>query len=256
MWSVATWEQYKQTKKEGGVTSMWAKFGPLMLAKCAESLALRRAFPNELSGVYSQEEMAQAIPDAEYTPPKPPAPRANTVKSDGAKASPEAIKLLHTLRGKVGGLVVCDKAKPCPYPNGKRCGYHTQLAAFKTADGFPALTSKDLSPDQISNLITRYEAKIETQAARAADDPDLGAALERPATGEPGALEREPGSDDEEMADPGDLADLEEACFKRWGAGFQKQFPAWLKGAFDYDGVMELRKDEAIEAIRMIREGK
>jgi phage recombination protein Bet len=60
VWAVATWEQYKQTTRDGGVTSMWAKMGPLMLAKCAESLALRRAFPNELSGVYSAEEMAQA----------------------------------------------------------------------------------------------------------------------------------------------------------------------------------------------------
>jgi len=62
IWAVATWDAYCQRKADGSPTRMWSPvgFGPHMLGKCAEMLALRKAFPMELSGLYSAEEMAQS----------------------------------------------------------------------------------------------------------------------------------------------------------------------------------------------------
>ena len=85
LWAVARFDAYASRKKNGDLTRMWEQMPDVMIAKCAESLAIRRAFPQELSGLYTAEEMAQAD--------NQPAPRRDVPRLSLAKAQGLAEKL-------------------------------------------------------------------------------------------------------------------------------------------------------------------
>lgn len=59
---IALWREYVQTTKDRDsgeirVTKMWNQRSAGQLAKCAEALALRKAFPQDLSGIYVDAEL-------------------------------------------------------------------------------------------------------------------------------------------------------------------------------------------------------
>lgn len=83
-WGVARFASYAQKKKDGSLTRMWAAMSDVMIAKCAEALGLRKAFPQELSGLYTSDEMDPATAPAE--------PKAEPVKIAAPATVPSDVK--------------------------------------------------------------------------------------------------------------------------------------------------------------------
>lgn len=84
--ATARWSQYYPGDSQG---FMWKKMPHLMLGKCAEALALRKAFPAELSGLYTDDEMHQSDAVEVRPPIQQPKPKAST-PSDGGDYISEA----------------------------------------------------------------------------------------------------------------------------------------------------------------------
>lgn len=148
---IATWESYVQTKSNGQVTSMWDKMGPLMLAKCAEALAFRKAFPQDLSGLYTADEMMQSV----------------KVEAVEQAEAPQQRQSLTTAPSEATRAPAPQEAQQTPVatvqaPNGASWG--TRAEALRTSDEVMALFAECRNVGQLGQLVEFNGEQIEVRA--------------------------------------------------------------------------------------------
>lgn len=109
VYAVANWTEFAVYKGDGKtLTRFWSRMPSHMLSKVAEALALRKAFPQDLSGLYTTDEMDRSnheggvetpdvvVPEQKSQPARRPRdtrddePRGTTSVSDAAEAVADA----------------------------------------------------------------------------------------------------------------------------------------------------------------------
>lgn len=123
--ATAFWAESAQKNADGKPMKFWTQMPHGQLSKCAESLALRRAFPANMSGLYTSEEMEQA----------------DKVETIVVKSEPAIEQIIEQCE-----LITAEQAETIErmiHPDDKE--YKSNLLSYFKVDSFAKLPSKALS---------------------------------------------------------------------------------------------------------------
>ncbi len=148
VYGVATWKSYAKPNSQ-----TWRQLGDVMLAKCAEALAFRKGFPQELSGIYTSEEMDQ-VHTPEPISRENPDPMPYIDEMPGAEAQVEAVFTPNPItEPQIRKIYATFNAKGIKGPDQKR----VLIGLAKTHLGLEITSGKELSKEDAMSLIDHLE---------------------------------------------------------------------------------------------------
>jgi phage recombination protein Bet len=149
----ARWSEYYPEKN----AFMWDKMPHTMLGKCAEALALRKAFPAQLSGLYTGDEMDQAGKEGI------PNQSRNITPKGGSKQLEESLKVEPTVEAIADAIkpIVLDIPK-VEVPTKEDSEKFLDNAMLSLDEGFAFCEHKEIHDRIINNLNDiKYECSTE-----------------------------------------------------------------------------------------------
>lgn len=202
---VAYWSEYVQTNRDGAPTKFWSDMPRVMLAKCAEAIAMRKAFPEDMGGLYTDEEMQQTENERPAQLPAigphhgpgedPSAPAKENSEFDSLMGEMNRADLeLFDPRVEYATMLRWRERLGNKSQN-IRTEFGARVSSLYLGDAISAGQKAELSAkaNRLDRKLSSLEAKLKPPPVEAsftdADDDDGTEAL--------GAPERQPGDDDE-----------------------------------------------------------